>query len=71
MLDDNRLLKLILLFAVIILPYYPASATDMCVSVAEDTRTGKSDANQIKVLSLEACSEDKSGSQMWAVRSSV
>lgn len=49
----------------------PASATDMCITVADDTRTGRSDVNQIKVLSLEVCSEDKSGSQMWAVRSSV
>lgn len=49
----------------------PASATDMCVTVAEDTRTGRSDVNQIKVLSLEACSEDNAAYQVWAVRSSL
>lgn len=46
----------------------PASATDMCMTLAEDTRTGRSDANQIKVLSLETCSADQSAYQIWAVR---
>lgn len=49
----------------------PASAEDMCMTVAEDTRTGRSDANQIKVLSLEACSDDRAAFQTWAVRSSL
>lgn len=49
----------------------PASATNMCLTLAEDTRTGRSKANQIKVLSLETCSEENSASQMWGVRSSV
>jgi len=49
----------------------PISATDMCLTVGKDTRTGKSDANQIKVLTLESCSDDQSGFQVWAVRSSV
>lgn len=49
----------------------PASATDLCVTVAEDTRTGRSDANQIKVLSLEACSEDNTAYQTWAVRTGL
>lgn len=48
----------------------PASAPDMCVTVAEDTRTGRSDANQIKVLSLEACDDGLSGYQTWSTRSS-
>lgn len=46
----------------------PASATQMCVSVAEATRSGRSDANQIKVLSLETCSEERSAYQNWGVR---
>ncbi len=46
----------------------PASATDMCVTVAEDTRSGRSDANQIKVLSLETCSDDLAAYQTWGVR---
>ncbi|MEL6640571.1 MAG: ricin-type beta-trefoil lectin domain protein [Pseudomonadota bacterium] len=46
----------------------PASAPEMCVTVAEDTRSGRSDANQIKVLSLEACSDDLAAYQNWGVR---
>lgn len=46
----------------------PASASDMCLTVAEDTRSGRSDANQIKVLSLEACADDKAAYQIWGVR---
>ncbi len=49
----------------------PMSAPEMCMTVAEDTRSGRSDANQIKVLSLEACSDDKSAYQTWGARSSV
>lgn len=46
----------------------PASATDMCFTVAEDTRGGRSDANQIKVLSLETCDDSKAAYQTWSVR---
>ncbi len=46
----------------------PASAPDMCLTVAEDTRSGRSDANQIKVLSLETCDDAKTAYQSWAVR---
>lgn len=46
----------------------PASAPDMCFTVADETRTGRSDANQIKVLSLELCSDELAASQTWAVR---
>ncbi len=49
----------------------PANAADMCLTLAEDTRTGRSDANQIKVMSLEACSDAQSAYQTWAVRSSA
>ena len=47
----------------------PASAPGMCFTAAEATRTGRSDANQIKVLTLEACSEENAAYQTWAVRS--
>ena len=46
----------------------PASAPEMCITVAEETRTGRSDANQIKVLSLESCSADLAAYQSWGVR---
>ncbi len=49
----------------------PSSATDMCLTVADATRTGRSDANQIKVLTLEACSDDLKSHQAWAVRSGL
>ena len=49
----------------------PSSAGDMCLTVAEATRTGRSKINQIKVLSLEACAADKSNYQMWSVRSGL
>ena len=49
----------------------PASAPEMCMTVAEDTRSGRSDANQIKVLSLETCSDDQAAYQMWGARSSL
>lgn len=49
----------------------PASATELCVTVTEDTHTGRSDANQIKVLTLEACSEENSAYQTWAVRTGL
>jgi hypothetical protein len=45
-----------------------ASAPDMCLTVAEATRTGRSDTNQIKVLSLEVCSDDLATSQTWGNR---
>lgn len=47
----------------------PSLAPTMCVTVAEETRSGRSDANQIKVLSLEACSGDLVIYQQWSVRS--
>jgi hypothetical protein len=47
------------------------TATDMCLTVAKDTRTGRSDANQIKVLSVEACEEANAAYQEWGIRSSA
>ena len=49
----------------------PTSAPDMCLTVAESTRTGRSDVNQIKVLSLESCQDDSAKYQTWATRSSL
>lgn len=46
----------------------PASAPDMCVTVGDDTRTGRSDTNQTKDLTLEACDDDKAAFQTWSVR---
>ncbi len=46
----------------------PASAPDLCVTLAEETRTGRSEENQMKALSLETCSADAAASQTWATR---
>lgn len=47
----------------------PASAPELCFTAGEDTRSGRSDANQIKVLTLETCGDNLSAYQTWAVRS--
>ena len=46
----------------------PVSAPELCFTAAEDTRTGRSDDNQIKVLSLETCDEANAAYQNWGVR---
>lgn len=46
----------------------PASATDLCFTVGEDTRSGRSDTNQIKNLTLETCAADHAAYQTWATR---
>ncbi len=46
----------------------PARAPGMCLTLAEATRTGRSDANQIKVLSLEPCSDALTAYQNWGLR---
>lgn len=46
----------------------PTSAPQMCLTVAKATRSGRSDANQIKILSLEACRDDLAAYQAWGVR---
>jgi hypothetical protein len=46
----------------------PAAAPALCLTVGETTRTGRSKRNQIKILTLEACSEDKAAYQNWSTR---
>ncbi|KQB97712.1 hypothetical protein AL073_01890 [Loktanella sp. 1ANDIMAR09] len=46
----------------------PASVADMCLTLGEDTRSGRSDTNQIRALSLEVCSEDSAAYQTWSNR---
>ena len=46
----------------------PASMPEICVTLAEETRTGRSDENQMKALSLQACSVDLASFQTWANR---
>jgi len=46
----------------------PVSATQVCLTLADETRTGRSEENQMKALTLETCSTDLSASQTWAYR---
>lgn len=46
----------------------PASAPELCLTMAEETRTGRSAENQMKALTLETCSSDLAASQTWANR---
>ncbi len=49
----------------------PTAAPDLCLTVGEATRSGRSAVNQIKVMSLETCSADQAAYQTWGVRSSL
>lgn len=49
----------------------PDLAPSMCLTVGAATRTGRSDVNQIKGLTLESCNDDKASYQMWSVRSEL
>lgn len=46
----------------------PASAPDLCLTLAESTRSGRSDTNQIKELALADCTDDASAFQTWGSR---
>ncbi|SIO02479.1 ricin-type beta-trefoil lectin domain protein [Vannielia litorea] len=46
----------------------PASAPDLCLTLGESTRHGRSDTNQIKGLTLEACAAEAAAYQTWAYR---
>jgi len=47
----------------------PAAAPDMCLTLTGETRTGRSKENQMKALTLEACSDAQAASQTWSSRS--
>ncbi|WP_299375771.1 ricin-type beta-trefoil lectin domain protein [uncultured Tateyamaria sp.] len=46
----------------------PASAPDMCLTLTGETRTGRSDQNQMIALSLQTCSSDLTATQTWSNR---
>ena len=46
----------------------PASATEMCLTATGDTRTGRSDENQMKTLAVAACDDALAATQTWGVR---
>lgn len=46
----------------------PASAPELCLTLGEDTRFGRSKTNQIKVLTLAECAPGLAASQTWGYR---
>ena len=46
----------------------PASAPEMCLTVSGETRTGRSDENQMIALALLACDADQTAYQTWSNR---
>jgi hypothetical protein len=46
----------------------PAASPDLCLTLGEDTRFGRSQQNQIKDLSLAQCASEQAASQTWAYR---
>ncbi|MGP6086700.1 ricin-type beta-trefoil lectin domain protein [Antarctobacter jejuensis] len=46
----------------------PAAAPDLCLTLGDDTRFGRSQTNQIKALTLADCSTDSAAYQTWAYR---
>lgn len=46
----------------------PASASDLCLTLTGETRTGRSDENQMIALTLETCSSDLAATQTWSNR---
>lgn len=46
----------------------PASAPEMCLTLTGETRTGRSDQNQMIAMTLEACSDEQAAYQTWSNR---
>ena len=46
----------------------PSAKPEVCVTLAEETRTGRSKKNQMKALTLETCSTELTSVQTWANR---
>lgn len=47
----------------------PASAPEMCLTLTGETRTGRSDENQMIAMTLQACSDEQAAYQTWSSRS--
>ncbi|WP_171167010.1 MULTISPECIES: ricin-type beta-trefoil lectin domain protein [unclassified Ruegeria] len=46
----------------------PASAPEMCLTLTGETRTGRSEENQMIAITLQACSEEQAAYQTWSNR---
>lgn len=46
----------------------PAAAPDMCITVSGETRTGRSDENQMIAMVLQECDSEQAAYQTWSNR---
>ncbi|GAA6207112.1 hypothetical protein NBRC116601_04050 [Cognatishimia sp. WU-CL00825] len=46
----------------------PVSAPGMCLTLTGDTRTGRSDENQMIAMTLQSCSDEQAAYQTWSNR---
>ena len=46
----------------------PASAPEMCLTLTGETRTGRSDENQMIAMTLQSCSDAQAAYQTWSNR---
>ena len=46
----------------------PASAPEMCLTLTGETRTGRSDENQMIAMTLQPCSDEQAAHQTWSNR---
>ena len=46
----------------------PASAPEMCLTLTGETRTGRSDENQMIAMTLQSCSDEQAIYQTWSNR---
>lgn len=49
----------------------PVSATNLCVTAADEARFGRSQQHQIRALSVEACSDELAPLQQWYARTAA
>ncbi len=49
----------------------PVAAPELCLTLGEDTRFGRSQQNQIKALTLQSCDDALSAYQTWSTRTDV
>ena len=47
----------------------PVADPTLCVTAAEETRTGRSETNLMRALSLQPCSDSSAATQVWRIRS--
>ena len=46
----------------------PASDSSLCVTAAQEVKTGRSKTNLMRALSLQQCDEDSAPTRVWRIR---